>query len=207
MEKKIAKYLLDINAVTLQPNNPYTWASGILAPIYTDNRLTLSYPKIRKEIELGLAKLIKQHYPDVEMIMGTATAGIAHAALVADILDLPMGYVRTSAKTHGKTNAIEGKITEHQKVVVIEDLISTGKSSLEVVKTLREKNVSVLGVVSIFSYLFKEANLNFSKEQISYHSLSNYNVLIHVALEENYITNQEFKQLSNWYENPTTWTK
>ncbi len=209
MEEKIAKYLLEINSVTLRPKRPYTWASGMLAPIYTDNRLTLSYPTIRKEIAIGLKDLITKFYPDVEMIMGTATAGIPHAALVADILDLPMGYVRASAKTHGKSNSIEGKIFENQKVVVVEDLISTGLSSLEVVKSLKEKKVNVLGVVSIFTYQLKEAEINFKNENISYHSLSNYKTLIDVALKKHYISVSDYNQLTNWHNNPNSndWTK
>ncbi|MDF2699233.1 MAG: pyrE [Haloplasmataceae bacterium] len=209
MERTIAKYLLEINAVTLSVENPYTWASGIKAPIYCDNRLTLSFPNIRNDIELGLAKVIEIYYPETEMLMGTATAGIAHAALVANILDLPMGYVRSSNKTHGKGNQIEGKVVEKQKVVVVEDLISTGSSSLEVVKALQEANLEVLGVISIFTYNFKLSEMNFKNANLRYHSLTNYEVLINVALEHNYITQNDFDKLKKWYVNPesTEWMK
>lgn len=152
MKKIIAKDLLDIKAVFLRPNEPFTWASGIKSPIYCDNRLTLSYPKVRKDVEQGLAQLVKDNFPDAECLMGTATAGIAHAALAADILDLPMGYVRGGAKSHGRNNRIEGVVKEGMKVVVVEDLISTGGSSLECVEALREAGCEVLGLVAIFTY-------------------------------------------------------
>ena len=152
MEKLIAKDLLKINAVFLRPSNPFTWASGIKSPIYCDNRLTLSDVEVRNNVENGLATLIKKHYPDVEILMGTSTAGIAHAALCANILDLPMGYVRSGSKDHGRQNQIEGKIKAGQKTVVVEDLISTGGSVIEVVEVLRAAGADVLGVVSIFTY-------------------------------------------------------
>ncbi len=207
MEKTIAKYLLDINAVTLSAEEPYLWASGIKAPIYCDNRLTLSYPAIRQVIEEGLAKLIMTHYPQAEAVMGTATAGIPHAALVANILNLPMGYVRTANKTHGKTNQIEGKVVENQKVVVVEDLISTGGSSLEVVKALRNAKMDVLGVISIFTYNLPQVEVNFRSANLTYHSLSNYKALIEVALENNYISHNDYQKLKKWYLNPesTDW--
>lgn len=204
MDIKIAKYLLEINAVTLEVKSPYTWSSGIKAPIYCDNRLTLSYPQIRMEIEKGLANLIKKYYPETELIMGTATAGIAHAALVANILDLPMGYVRTSNKAHGKGNQIEGVIKTDQKVVVIEDLISTGQSSLEVVKALKEKNVDVLGIISIFTYNLPETEGNFKRANINYHSLSNYDALIEVALKNNFISLSDFDKMKKWHKNPNS---
>ena len=152
MERQIASSLLSIGAVFLRPEQPFTWASGIKSPIYCDNRLTLSAPRVREQVENGLAKLVKRYYPDCEMLMGTSTAGIAHAAITATILDLPMGYVRGEAKTHGRTNRIEGKMDPGTKVVVIEDLISTGGSAIEVVEALREAGADVLGIVSIFTY-------------------------------------------------------
>ena len=152
MKRTIAKHLLDIHAVLLRPENPFTWTSGIKSPIYCDNRLTLSYPAVRRDIEAGLCEIIKNEYPECEMLMGTATAGIPHAAIMAGILDLPMGYVRSSAKKHGRGNQVEGLVKEGMKVVVVEDLISTGKSSIEAVEVLRELGCDVLGIVSIFSY-------------------------------------------------------
>ena len=151
MERQIAKELLSIGAVFLRPEQPFTWASGIKSPIYCDNRLTLSAPKVREQVEKGLADLIQKHYPDVEMLMGTSTAGIAHAAITATLLGLPMGYVRGEAKSHGRTNRIEGKMDPGTKVVVVEDLISTGGSAIEVVEALREAGADVLGIVSIFT--------------------------------------------------------
>ena len=155
MERQIASSLLSIGAVFLRPEEPFTWASGIKSPIYCDNRLTLSAPRVREQVENGLAKLVRRYYPDCEMLMGTSTAGIAHAAITATILDLPMGYVRGEAKTHGRTNRIEGKMDPGTKVVVIEDLISTGGSAIDVVEALREAGAEVLGIVSIFTYGMK----------------------------------------------------
>ena len=152
MEKLIAKDLLSIKAVFLRPEDPFTWASGIKSPVYCDNRLTLNAPNVRNDVEQGLAKLIKEHYPEAEVLMGTSTAGIAHAAITAHILDMPMGYVRSGAKDHGRQNQIEGKLEKGQKVVVVEDLISTGGSVIEVVNVLRDAGADVLGVVSIFTY-------------------------------------------------------
>ena len=151
MEKKIAKELLSINAVFLRPEQPFTWASGIKSPIYCDNRLILTAPRVREQVEAGLAELVKAHYPECEVLMGTSTAGIAHAAIVSTILDLPMGYVRSGAKDHGRTNRIEGKLEKGQKVVVVEDLISKGGSCIEVVEALRNAGADVLGIVSIFT--------------------------------------------------------
>ncbi len=202
MKQKIAEYLLDINAVTLNTKKPYTWSSGIKSPIYCDNRLTLSYPYIRKQIEQELAHMIRKHYPKAELIIGTATAGIAHAAIVADILDLPMGYVRTRTKLHGKKNLIEGVIIEGQQVIVIEDLISTGQSSLNVVKTLKEKGLNVLGVLSIFSYNLESARKNFNSQHLIYQSLTDYDTLIQVALDNNYIDDDELNKLIHWKKNP-----
>ena len=168
MKKIIAKDLLDIKAVFLRPNEPFTWASGIKSPIYCDNRLTLSYPKVRKDVEQGLAQLVKDNFPDAECLMGTATAGIAHAALAADILDLPMGYVRGGAKSHGRNNRIEGVVKEGMKVVVVEDLISTGGSSLECVEALREAGCEVLGLIAIFTYGLDKATVNFENKLPKY---------------------------------------
>ncbi|XFA99794.1 orotate phosphoribosyltransferase [Candidatus Izemoplasma sp. B36] len=202
MKKIIAKNLLEINAVFLSPNKPFTWSSGIKSPIYCDNRLILSYPKIRNLIKNTLAETLQQHFPDCQYIMGTATAGIAHAALVADILELPMGYVRTSSKTHGRLNAIEGKVIKDSRVVVIEDLISTGGSSLKVVKALEEAGFIVLGVLSIFNYNLSEADGKFKDNNVIYKSISDYNTLIEVAVEMNYIDKQDISKLKQWKNNP-----
>jgi orotate phosphoribosyltransferase len=203
MERKIAKDLLDIKAVFLKPNDPFTWASGIKSPIYCDNRLTLSYPKVRNDIESGLAKLVKEYFKDVECLMGTSTAGIAHAALVADILDLPMGYVRGGAKSHGRNNQIEGVVKEGMKVVVVEDLISTGGSSLEVVDVLRQAGCEVLGMVAIFTYGLPNAKTNFEKANCKYVTLSNYDTLIEVAKENNYIKDEDKSKLAAWKQDPS----
>lgn len=203
MEKVIAKELLKINAVFLKPNEPFTWASGIKSPIYCDNRLTLSYPETRSLIETGLANLIQKHYPETNYIMGTATAGIAHAALVADILKLPMGYVRSSTKSHGRTNQIEGNIIPGANVVVVEDLISTGGSSVAVVETLREAGFNVLGVVAIFTYNLQKGFEVFKEYNTNYVALSNYDTLIEIAIEQNTIKPTDLKKLQKWKQNPS----
>ena len=185
MKKIIAKDLLDIKAVFLRPNEPFTWASGIKSPIYCDNRLTLSYPKVRKDVEQGLAQLVKDNFPDAECLMGTATAGIAHAALAADILDLPMGYVRGGAKSHGRNNRIEGVVKEGMKVVVVEDLISTGGSSLECVEAL------------------DKATVNFENAHCPFVTLSNYDTLIEVAKEHDYIKHEDMEKLKAWKVDPS----
>lgn len=187
MEKSIAKALLSIGAVFLRPEKPFTWASGIQSPIYCDNRLTLSAPRVREQIENGLATLIKQHYPQCETLMGTSTAGIAHAAITATLLDLPMGYVRGEAKSHGRTNRIEGKLEPGTKVVVVEDLISTGGSAIECVEALREAGAEVLGIVSIFTYGMKKGLERIAAAHTENHSLCNLDVLVDVAAEEGYI--------------------
>lgn len=202
MEKLIAKDLLDIKAVFLRPDDPFTWASGIKSPIYCDNRLTLSYPKVRKDVEKGLTQLVKENYPDVQCLMGTATAGIAHAALVADLLDLPMGYVRGGAKSHGRNNRIEGIVTPGMKVVVVEDLISTGGSSLECVDALREAGCDVIGMVAIFTYGLKKADANFKNKNCSFVTLSNYDTLIEVAIENDYIKAEDLEKLRQWKKDP-----
>ena len=193
--QEIASELLSIGAVFLRPDDPFTWASGIKSPIYCDNRLVLSAPSARRKVEAGLAELIREHYPNCEMLMGTATAGIAHAALVSEILDLPMGYVRSSAKSHGRTNRIEGKMEAGTRVVVVEDLISTGGSCIEVVDALREAGAEVLGVVSIFTYGLKSGIQNFADAKTEYHSLSNLDVLVEVAVNEKYITPEQKQEV------------
>ncbi|NMW84758.1 orotate phosphoribosyltransferase [Peptoniphilus sp. AGMB00490] len=200
--KGIAKILLKLKAVTLSPERPYTWASGIKSPIYCDNRLILSYPEDRKVVEDGLVDLIKEKYPDVEYIMGTATAGIPHAAIIADKMDLPMGFVRSSNKDHGKQNKIEGAKIKGAKVVVIEDLFSTGGSSIEAAKALEDAGYNVLGIVSIFTYNMKKAVENFKDSGFSHDSLTNFDELIEVAHEMDYIKESEIKKLKLFRENP-----
>ena len=201
LERTIAKHLLDIEAVALRPNDYFTWTSGIKSPIYCDNRITMSYPKIRREIAVGMSKVIKEKFPEVEVVAGTATAGIPHAAWVSEVLDLPMIYVRDSAKKHGKTNQIEGRLLEGQKVVIIEDLISTGLSSLKVAKALEEAGAEVLGVVAIFSYELKKAQDAFVADNVEYHTLTNYNFLIEEAVASNYIKQEDVEKLLEWRNN------
>lgn len=203
MEKKIASCLLEIKAVFLRPQQPFTWASGIQSPIYCDNRLTLSYPAIRDQVEQGLAENIRKHYPDCEVVAGTSTAGIAHAALVANILGLPMCYVRSSAKDHGRNNQIEGKVEKGQKVVVVEDLISTGGSVIEVVNVLWEAGAQVLGIASIFTYGLQKGIDRMNDAQVKNVSLSNYDALVEVALEQNYIQPDDVKKLQAFRQNPS----
>ena len=198
----IEKNLLKIKAVFLRPDEPFTWASGIKSPIYCDNRLILSYPMVRQIVELEIAKKIKKEFPGVEILMGTATAGIAHAALAANNLDLPMGYVRSSAKSHGRENKIEGYYKEGQKVVVVEDLISTGGSSIECVNALREAKLDVLGVVSIFTYNLEEGFKNFENANCKYVSIANYDDLIKEAVEGKYIKEADLEKLKAWKVNP-----
>lgn len=198
IDKDVAKNLLEIKAVELRPNNYFTWTSGIKSPIYCDNRLTMSYPKVRKNIALGLSELIKEHFSDVEIIAGTATAGIPHAAWVSDNLNLPMIYVRDSKKKHGKANQIEGVIKKGNKVVVVEDLISTGLSSIKVVKALEEAGCEVLGIISIFNYLINKSKESFSNENIRYYSLTNYDILIEEAREQGYIKKEDIFELIKW---------
>ena len=199
----VAKNLLKIKAVFLKPNDPFTWASGIKSPIYCDNRLTLSYPDVRKVVEQGLADTIKKYYPDVEVIEGTSTAGIAHAAMVAEILGLPMGYVRGGAKDHGRGNQIEGIIPEGKKVVVVEDLISTAGSSLEVVDVLKEAGANVLGIVSIFTYGLKKGVERLAAANCENHSLSNFETLVNVAAQEKYISESDIKKVLKFQSNPS----
>ena len=198
LERKLAKELLAIEAVALRPNDYFTWTSGIKSPIYCDNRITMSYPSIRREIAAGMVEVIKEKYPAVEVIAGTATAGIPHAAWVSELLDLPMIYVRDSAKKHGKTNQIEGRVLEGQKVVIIEDLISTGLSSLKVAKALREAGAEVLGVVAIFSYELKKAQDAFEEAGVEYITLTNYPVLVEEAVAIEYIHQDDVEKLLEW---------
>lgn len=202
MEKSIARDLLSIGAVFLRPEQPFTWASGIKSPIYCDNRLTLTAPEVRKHVEAGLAEIVRTKYPEAAVLMGTSTAGIAHAAITATLLDLPMGYVRSSAKDHGRTNRIEGRLEKGQKVVVIEDLISTGDSCIEVVKALREAGAEVLGVASIFTYGMQTGLDHLREAQVTNHSLSNFDTLIEVAAEEGYIRKEDVARLIAFRENP-----
>ncbi len=200
--EKIAKDLLSIKAVFLKPDDPFTWASGIKSPIYCDNRLTLSDVNVRTDVEQGLAELIDHHFPEAEMLMGTSTAGIAHAAITATILDLPMGYVRSGAKDHGRQNQIEGKLEKGTKVVVVEDLISTGGSVIEVVDVLREAGAEVLGIVSIFTYGLQKGIDRLSEANITNYSLSNAEVLTKVAADEGYIKDEDIKKLNAFFKNP-----
>ncbi|MGX6977816.1 orotate phosphoribosyltransferase [Vagococcus elongatus] len=204
---KIAGHLLTIEAVSLKPQEPFTWASGIKSPIYCDNRVIMSYPDIRKEVAANLAEIIKKNYPEVEVIAGTATAGIPHAAWVADILNLPMVYIRSAAKKHGKGNQIEGKITEGQKMVIIEDLISTGGSVLEAAEAARNEGANVLGVAAIFTYELPDSIKNFTELDLPFETLTNYTTLINVALEKNIIHENDVNLLKEWKENPREWLK
>ncbi|WP_010282585.1 orotate phosphoribosyltransferase [Bacillus timonensis] len=205
MSKDIAGHLLEIGAVFLQPNNPFTWSSGLKSPIYCDNRMTLSFPQVRTEIAKGLSELITTHYPEAEVIAGTATAGIPHAAWVSDVLHLPMCYVRSKAKAHGKGNQIEGKVVKGQKVVVIEDLISTGGSAITAVEALREAGCDVLGIVAIFSYQLPAAAASLEAANISAHTLTDYPTLIEVALEKSVVTENDIESLQSWRKNPVEW--
>ncbi len=204
LEKVVASNLLKIKAVFLKPNDPFTWASGIKSPIYCDNRLTLSYPEVRKVIEEGLASIIKEYYLTCEVVMGTSTAGIAHAAYVSDILNLPMGYVRSGAKDHGRKNQIEGVTPVNKNVVVIEDLISTGGSVIEVCNILKEAGANVLGIASIFTYELQSGLDNLKNANISNHSLSNFHALIEQAHEENYIKKEDLTKLTAFQKDPSS---
>ena len=203
--KKIAEYLLQIKAIKLQPSNPFTWASGWKSPIYCDNRKTLSFPEVRSFIRDSFAALVKELYPQADLIAGVATGAIAHGALAADKLGLPFIYVRSGAKEHGLGNQIEGYFEPGQKVVVIEDLISTGGSSLSAVRALREAGCEVLGMVAIFTYEFKKASGGFEDENCTLHTLSNYSVLIETALETGYIGKAEVETLKKWRLDPANW--
>ncbi len=203
MERLIAKDLLSIKAVFFRPEEPFTWASGIKSPVYCDNRLTLTAPAVRLDVEKGLAELIKTHYPEAEVLMGTSTAGIAHAAITAHLLDMPMGYVRSGAKDHGRQNQIEGRLEKGQKVVVVEDLISTGGSVIEVVNVLREAGAEVLGVVSIFTYGMKKGIERLAAADVKNVSLTNFDVIAEVAAEEGYIKSEDIQKLIAFRNNPS----
>lgn len=203
MKNTIAKDLLKIQAVFLRPDEPFTWASGIKSPIYCDNRLTLTAPEVRTHVEEGLAAVIRQEYPDVEVLMGTSTAGIAHAAIVGHIMDLPMGYVRSGAKDHGRNNQIEGKLLPGQKVVVVEDLISTAGSCIEVVNVLREAGAEVLGVVSIFTYGMKKGLDRLAEAQVKNVSLCDLDALVKVAAESGYIQPGDQERILQFRANPS----
>ena len=203
MEREIAKALLSIRAVFLRPDEPFTWASGIKSPIYCDNRLILTAPKVRELVETTIAQKVRSLYPEAEVLMGTSTAGIAHAAIAAHMLGMPMGYVRGSAKDHGRNNRIEGRLEPGQKVVVIEDLISTGGSCIDVVEALREAGADVLGVVSIFTYGMQKGLERLKAANVENHSLSNFNTLVEVAVKENYIAAEDADRLRRFMANPS----
>ncbi len=203
MKKLIAKDLLKIKAVFFRPQEPFTWASGIKSPVYCDNRLTLTAPEVRTDVENGLAAIVKEHYPEAEVLMGTSTAGIAHAAITAHIMGMPMGYVRGGAKDHGRKNQIEGKLEPGQKVVVIEDLISTGGSVIEVVNVLREAGAEVLGVASIFTYGMKKGLVRLEEAGVKNVSLTDFDCIAEVAAEEGYIAPEDIARLIAFRNNPS----
>ncbi len=209
IEKLIAKDLLSIRAVFFRPDQPFTWASGIKSPVYCDNRLTLTSPAVRNDVENALAETIKREYPEAEVLMGTSTAGIAHAAITAHIMGLPMGYVRSGAKDHGRGNQIEGRLEPGQKVVVVEDLISTGGSVIEVVNVLREAGAEVLGIVSIFTYGMKKGLVRLAESNVKNVSLTNFDVIAQIAAEENYIRPEDVARLIAFRNNPSdeSWIK
>ena len=202
-EVQIARDLLRIRAVFFRPEAPFTWASGIKSPVYCDNRLTLTEPEVRTEVEYGLMETVKEFYPEAEVLMGTSTAGIAHAAITAHLMDMPMGYVRSGAKDHGRKNQIEGRLEPCQKVVVIEDLISTGGSVLEVVDVLRDAGAEVLGVASIFTYGMQKGLERLAEARVENHSLTNFDVIAQVAAEEGYIQPEDIKRLVAFRNNPS----
>lgn len=209
IRRTVAKGLLEIGAVFLRPDNPFTWASGIKSPIYCDNRLTLTAPEVRNAVEKGLAELVKTDFPDCEVLMGTATAGIAHAAIMAHITGLPMGYVRSGAKDHGRANRIEGKLEKGEKVVVVEDLISTAKSSVEVVDALREEGAEVIGMVSIFTYGMRAAKEKLAAANVKAVSLCDLDELLEVAVEEGYIPEEARGRILAFRDDPSdeSWIK
>ena len=203
IQNLIAKDLLSIKAVFFRPEEPFTWASGIKSPVYCDNRLTLTSVEVRNDVENSLAEVIRREYPDVEVLMGTSTAGIAHAAIVGHIMGLPMGYVRSGSKDHGRQNQIEGKLEKGQKVVVVEDLISTGGSCIEVVNVLREAGAEVLGIVSIFTYGMKKGIERLEAANVKNVSLTNFDIIAQVAADENYIKNEDIAKLIAFRNNPS----
>ena len=199
----IARDLLKIQAVFFRPDEPFTWASGIKSPVYCDNRLTLTAPEVRLDVETGLSELVREFYPEAEVLMGTSTAGIAHAAITAHLMGLPMGYVRSGAKDHGRKNQIEGRLEQGQKVVVIEDLISTGGSVLEVVNVLREAGAQVLGVASIFTYGMQKGLERLAAAEVTNHSLTNFDVIARVAAQEGYIQPEDIRRLIAFRDDPS----
>ena len=203
LQKTIAKDLLSIRAVFFRPSEPFTWASGIKSPVYCDNRLTLSAPAVRLDVENGLAELIRAHYPQAEALMGTSTAGIAHAAITAHLMGLPMGYVRSGAKDHGRQNQIEGRLEPGQRVVVVEDLISTGGSVIEVVNVLREAGAQVLGIASIFTYGMEKGLRRLAEAGVENHSLTNFDIIAQIAAEESYIRPRDVARLIAFRDNPS----
>lgn len=205
--QQVAKSLLQINAIILQPNNPFKWAAGWNSPIYCDNRKTLSYPEIRTHIKQGLAAIIKNHYKGANVIAGVATAGIPHGALVAEELGLPFIYVRSKAKEHGKQNQIEGCFEEGQSVILVEDLISSGKSSLDSAQVLKDAGMNVKGIVAIFTYGFDAAAENFKKAECEYVSLCDYSTLLPIAKEQQYIEESDLSVLNEWRDNPAIWKR
>jgi orotate phosphoribosyltransferase len=209
LNRRTAEDLLSIQAVFFRPDEPFTWASGIKSPVYCDNRLTLTAPAVRTNIENGLAELIRTYYPDVEVLMGTSTAGIAHAAITGHIMGLPMGYVRSGSKDHGRKNQIEGKLEKGQKVVVVEDLISTGGSVIEVVNALREAGAEVLGIVSIFTYGMKKGLTRLAEANVTNHSLTDFDCIAEVAAETGYIRREDVERLLKFRDNPSdeSWIK
>lgn len=209
LKEQIAKDLLKIKAVFFRPDEPFTWASGIKSPVYCDNRLTLTAPEVRDDVENGLVTLINENYPEAEVLMGTSTAGIAHAAICGHILKMPMGYVRSGAKDHGRGNQIEGKLEKGQKVVVVEDLISTGGSVIEVVNVLREAGADVLGVVSIFTYGMKKGLERLEEAKVKNVSLTNFDCIAEVAAKEGYIAEADIERLIAFRNNPSdeSWIK
>lgn len=202
-QRLIAKDLLSIGAVFLKPDDPFTWASGIKSPVYTDNRLTLTAPEVRTHIENGLAELIREHFPEAEVLMGTSTAGIAHAAITGHIMNMPMGYVRGGAKDHGRKNQIEGRLEKGEKVVVVEDLISTGGSCIEVVDVLRNAGADVLGIVSIFTYGMKKSIDKLAEADVVNYSLTNFDIVTEVAAEEGYISKDDIARLKKFRDDPS----
>ena len=209
LNQQIAKDLLKIKAVFFRPDEPFTWASGIKSPVYCDNRLTLTSPEVRNDVENGLAAIIKEYYPDVEVLMGTSTAGIAHAAITSHLMDLPMGYVRSGSKDHGRKNQIEGKLEKGQKVVVVEDLISTGGSCIDVVNVLREAGAEVLGVASIFTYGMQKGLDRLKEANVENHSLTDFDCIANVASETGYIKPEDVSRLIAFRNNPSdeSWIK
>jgi len=209
LKQKIAEDLLSIQAVFFRPDEPFTWASGIKSPVYCDNRLTLTAPAVRNDVENGLAELIRTYYPDAEVLMGTSTAGIAHAAITAHLMDLPMGYVRSGSKDHGRKNQIEGKLEPGQKVVVVEDLISTGGSCIEVVNVLREAGAEVLGIVSIFTYGMQKGLDRLKEANVENHSLTDFDCIAEVAAKTGYIRETDVARLIAFRNNPSdeSWIK